>query len=185
MQINICKIFISTKCSSPATTNPAASNLQMQCYVNAFSSLRKDYFAQKRVKYFNNYINWMRNICMFKIKLEDDTVKYFFGIIILLWMLIEWLPNLTVKVIQVGTGYCVYWIVSYMYFVSFSLHPLFPGSNEVDQIAKIHDIMGTPDSSVLDKLKKWVLLQLLNSFFYSIFQSSLLACYLWLLVHKS
>lgn len=43
-----------------------------------------------------------------------------------------------------------------MYFVSFSLHPLFPGSNEVDQIAKIHDIMGTPDSSVLDKLKKWV-----------------------------
>lgn len=45
-----------------------------------------------------------------------------------------------------------------MYFVFFSLHPLFPGSNEVDQIAKIHDIMGTPDSSVLDKLKKWVLL---------------------------
>lgn len=50
----------------------------------------------------------MRNICMFKIKSEDDTVKYFFGIIILLWMLIERLPNLTVKVIQVGTGYCVY-----------------------------------------------------------------------------
>lgn len=90
--------------------------------------------------------------------------------------------NLTVKVILVGTGYCVYEIVSYVYFVSFSLHPLFPGSNEVDQIAKIHDIMGTPDSSVLDKLKKWVLLQLLNSFFYPIFQSS---CYLWLLVYKS
>lgn len=106
MQINICKIFISTKCSSPATTNPAASNLQMQCYVNAFSSLCKEYFAQKRVKYFIK-INWMRNICMFKIISEDDTVKYFFGIIILLWMLIEWLPNLTVKVIQVGTGYCV------------------------------------------------------------------------------
>lgn len=77
MQINICKIFISIKCSSPATTNPAASNLQMQCYVIAFSSLRKDYFALKRVKYFNK-INWMRNICMFKIKSEDDTVKYFF-----------------------------------------------------------------------------------------------------------
>ncbi|KAJ8308483.1 hypothetical protein KUTeg_013357 [Tegillarca granosa] len=30
----------------------------------------------------------------------------------------------------------------------------FPGSNEVDQIAKIHDIMGTPDPSVLNKLKK-------------------------------
>ena len=36
----------------------------------------------------------------------------------------------------------------------FSLHPLFPGANEVDQIAKIHDIMGTPDGSVLNKLKK-------------------------------
>ena len=35
-----------------------------------------------------------------------------------------------------------------------SLHPLFPGANEVDQIAKIHDIMGTPDGSVLNKLKK-------------------------------
>nr|KAG5702128.1 hypothetical protein BaRGS_010394 [Batillaria attramentaria] len=34
------------------------------------------------------------------------------------------------------------------------LHPLFPGSNEVDQIAKIHDIMGTPDPSVLNKLKR-------------------------------
>lgn len=68
-------------------------------------------------------------------------------------MFIELLPNLTVKFIQVSTMYtCIF--VSYMYFVSFSLHPLFPGSNEVDQIAKIHDIMGTPDSSVLDKLKK-------------------------------
>jgi renal tumor antigen len=36
----------------------------------------------------------------------------------------------------------------------FSLHPLFPGSNEVDQIAKIHDIMGTPEPNVLNKFKK-------------------------------
>ena len=35
-----------------------------------------------------------------------------------------------------------------------SLHPLFPGSNEVDQIAKIHDVKGTPDPSVLNKLRK-------------------------------
>lgn len=35
-----------------------------------------------------------------------------------------------------------------------SLHPLFPGSNEVDQIAKIHDVMGTPDPNVLNKLRK-------------------------------
>lgn len=38
----------------------------------------------------------------------------------------------------------------------FSLHPLFPGSNEVDQIAKIHDIMGTPEPNVLNKFKKYV-----------------------------
>ncbi|PAA84202.1 hypothetical protein BOX15_Mlig018346g3 [Macrostomum lignano] len=34
-----------------------------------------------------------------------------------------------------------------------SLRPLFPGSNEVDQIAKIHDILGTPMSDVLLKFK--------------------------------
>ncbi|WAR18521.1 MOK-like protein [Mya arenaria] len=36
----------------------------------------------------------------------------------------------------------------------YTLHPLFPGSNEVDQIAKIHDIMGTPEPNVLNKFKK-------------------------------
>jgi len=36
----------------------------------------------------------------------------------------------------------------------FSLHPLFPGANEVDQIAKIHDVLGTPDASVLNKMKQ-------------------------------
>ena len=41
-----------------------------------------------------------------------------------------------------------------MFFFCSSLHPLFPGANEVDQIAKIHDIMGTPESAVLNKLKK-------------------------------
>uniref|UniRef100_A0A8W8HTT1 Protein kinase domain-containing protein n=1 Tax=Magallana gigas TaxID=29159 RepID=A0A8W8HTT1_MAGGI len=55
-------------------------------------------------------------------------------------------------------GYYTYkmdiWSVGCVFFEILSLHPLFPGSNEVDQIAKIHDIMGTPDSSVLDKLKK-------------------------------
>ena len=38
-----------------------------------------------------------------------------------------------------------------------SLHPLFPGSNEVDQIAKIHDVMGTPDPAVIGKLRKYVM----------------------------
>ena len=35
-----------------------------------------------------------------------------------------------------------------------SLHPLFPGSNEVDQIAKIHDVLGSPSPSILQKLRK-------------------------------
>ena len=46
------------------------------------------------------------------------------------------------------------WSVGCVFFEILSLHPLFPGSNEVDQIAKIHDIMGTPDPSVLNKFKK-------------------------------
>lgn len=37
---------------------------------------------------------------------------------------------------------------------SSSLHPLFPGANEVDQIAKIHDVMGTPDDVVMNKFRK-------------------------------
>ena len=35
-----------------------------------------------------------------------------------------------------------------------SLRPLFPGSNELDQIHKIHDIVGTPSPAVLDKFRK-------------------------------
>jgi renal tumor antigen len=34
------------------------------------------------------------------------------------------------------------------------LYPLFPGANELDQIAKIHDIMGTPSTSLLAKIRK-------------------------------
>lgn len=36
----------------------------------------------------------------------------------------------------------------------FSLNPLFPGANEVDQASKIHDVLGTPDQSVLQKFKQ-------------------------------
>jgi hypothetical protein len=35
-----------------------------------------------------------------------------------------------------------------------SLYPLFPGANELDQINKIHDIMGTPDTALLAKIRK-------------------------------
>lgn len=37
-----------------------------------------------------------------------------------------------------------------------SLSPLFPGTNELDQVDKIHDVLGTPDSSVLQKFKPYV-----------------------------
>ncbi|XP_022090583.1 MAPK/MAK/MRK overlapping kinase-like isoform X2 [Acanthaster planci] len=54
-------------------------------------------------------------------------------------------------------GYYTYkmdlWSVGCVFFEVMSLHPLFPGANEVDQIAKIHDIMGTPDASILNKLR--------------------------------
>lgn len=40
------------------------------------------------------------------------------------------------------------------YFNYSSLHPLFPGANEIDQIDKIHDILGTPDQSLLEKFKQ-------------------------------
>jgi renal tumor antigen len=35
-----------------------------------------------------------------------------------------------------------------------TLRPLFPGSNELDQINKIHDVLGTPSSSTLDKFQQ-------------------------------
>lgn len=42
--------------------------------------------------------------------------------------------------------------------VPFSLNPLFPGTNELDQVTKIHDVLGTPDLSLLQKFKQWVFL---------------------------
>lgn len=39
-------------------------------------------------------------------------------------------------------------------YACFSLNPLFPGTNEVDQVSKIHDVLGTPDESVLQKFKQ-------------------------------
>ena len=36
------------------------------------------------------------------------------------------------------------------------LYPLFPGANEVDQIAKIHDVLGTPSPALLAKIRKCV-----------------------------
>lgn len=34
-----------------------------------------------------------------------------------------------------------------------SLYPLFPGSNEVDQISRIHKVLGTPSAEILEKFR--------------------------------
>ncbi len=41
-----------------------------------------------------------------------------------------------------------------MFFEIVSLFPLFPGTNELDQIQKIHNILGTPPTELLAKMKK-------------------------------
>jgi renal tumor antigen len=46
------------------------------------------------------------------------------------------------------------WGVGCVFFEIMSLYPLFPGNNELDQIHKIHNIMGTPPTELLNRLKK-------------------------------
>ncbi len=36
-----------------------------------------------------------------------------------------------------------------------SLSPLFPGTNELDQVHKIHNVMGTPSQTVLDRFQRY------------------------------
>ena len=45
------------------------------------------------------------------------------------------------------------WSVGCVFHEILCLHPLFPGQNEIDQVAKIHDVLGTPGKDVLDKFK--------------------------------
>ncbi|CAF3877259.1 unnamed protein product [Rotaria magnacalcarata] len=45
------------------------------------------------------------------------------------------------------------WSAGCVLFEIITLRPLFPGSNELDQISKIHDILGTPSSITLDKFQ--------------------------------
>ena len=45
------------------------------------------------------------------------------------------------------------WGVGCVFFEIVSLFPLFPGTNELDQIQKIHSIIGTPPSELLQKMK--------------------------------
>ena len=42
-----------------------------------------------------------------------------------------------------------YWGVGCVYFEVLALFPLFPGNNELDQVHKIHNILGTPSDTLL------------------------------------
>ncbi|XP_070608125.1 MAPK/MAK/MRK overlapping kinase isoform X4 [Erythrolamprus reginae] len=46
------------------------------------------------------------------------------------------------------------WSAGCVFYEIASFHPLFPGSNELDQISKIHDIIGTPPKKILHKFKQ-------------------------------
>jgi renal tumor antigen len=46
------------------------------------------------------------------------------------------------------------WGTGCVFFEVLSLFPLFPGNDELDQINKIHNILGTPAKSVLDTFQK-------------------------------
>jgi len=46
------------------------------------------------------------------------------------------------------------WGTGCVWFEILSLFPLFPGTNELDQINKIHNILGTPPPDILEKFKR-------------------------------
>ncbi|CBH14449.1 protein kinase, putative [Trypanosoma brucei gambiense DAL972] len=47
------------------------------------------------------------------------------------------------------------WAAGCVFFEIIALTPLFPGTTEMDQIHKIHDVLGTPPLDVLNTLKKF------------------------------
>ena len=49
------------------------------------------------------------------------------------------------------------WGVGCVFFEMLCLFPLFPGENEIDQINKIHNILGTPNEATLEQFKKYIL----------------------------
>lgn len=46
------------------------------------------------------------------------------------------------------------WGVGCVFFEILTLCPLFPGSDELDQIHKIHNILGTPPQELLDEFQR-------------------------------
>jgi len=60
--------------------------------------------------------------------------------------------------VEPAAGYYNYkmdmWGVGCVFFEIVSLFPLFPGTNELDQIQKIHNVVGTPPAELLAKMKR-------------------------------
>lgn len=46
------------------------------------------------------------------------------------------------------------WGVGCVFFEMITLFPLFPGDDEMDQINKIHDILGTPNEALMSHFQK-------------------------------
>lgn len=46
------------------------------------------------------------------------------------------------------------WSAGCVFYEIASLRPLFPGTNELDQISKIHDVIGTPAQETLTKFQQ-------------------------------
>lgn len=45
------------------------------------------------------------------------------------------------------------WGAGCVMFEILALFPLFPGNNELDQVHKIHNILGTPSQDVIDRFE--------------------------------
>ncbi|XP_042910996.1 MAPK/MAK/MRK overlapping kinase [Parasteatoda tepidariorum] len=46
------------------------------------------------------------------------------------------------------------WAAGCVFFEALTNLPLFPGSSEIDQLSKIHNVLGTPKSSIIAKLRR-------------------------------
>lgn len=46
------------------------------------------------------------------------------------------------------------WGAGCVFFEVLALIPLFPGNNELDQVHKIHNILGTPEQELLDRFQQ-------------------------------
>ncbi|CAH0553807.1 unnamed protein product [Brassicogethes aeneus] len=45
------------------------------------------------------------------------------------------------------------WAAACVFYEMLTFKPLFPGANEIDQLAKIHKVLGVPNANTLNKLK--------------------------------